>query len=100
MRSPNLKSSLSIGFNDRTYNNGEYFFVENTPVVPLEGESIRFHWEQYIKDPKQVESLELFEENGLFVVHVALREFTQDEVITHLVLHEESDYRHNYGSKM
>lgn len=96
MHNQNLISTLSIGFDNPKFGTG-YFRVKNIPVVPKEGEGIRFHWEQYIEDKDLVVLLEDFESNELFVVHIAVREFTQEEVITHISLLAEEDYKRHYG---
>ena len=92
----NLISSLSVGFNDPAFTTG-YIKITNTPIIPLEGEGIRIHWGHYAEDKSLAARLEEFEEDNLFLVHVISREFAKDEVITHIVLFEESDYIENYG---
>jgi hypothetical protein len=96
MHNDNLISSLSVGFDNAKFGTGS-FHIKNTPVVPLEGQPIRFHWEQYIENKSIVALLEEFESNEMFIVHIPIVEFTQEEVITHIALLSEEDYKRHYG---
>jgi hypothetical protein len=90
-----LKSILSFGIDHIDFKN-IYFRIENSPVIPLEGEGIRFNWEDFLEDKELAERLEEFYNNEWFMVHISSREFTKDEVITHITLLEESSYKELY----
>jgi hypothetical protein len=91
-----LISSLSIGFSDPSFGR-KFIEIINTPLVPLEGDVVRLHWKYYIDDEDIVNRLEEFENNSIFLAHIISREFTNDQVITHITLFEELEYRHFYG---
>ena len=93
-----LKSSISINFDDGHSFTTDSIKIENTPIVPFEGQSIRVRWDDYLDDLALVKKLEDFEDDDMFVVHVGTVEYKKEEVITHIVLMAESDYNRHYGT--
>lgn len=94
-----LKSSIAINFDDGHSFTNDSIKIENTPIVPLEGQSIRVRWDEILEDVELIKRLEDFEDDDMFVVHVGTVEYKKDEVITHIVLMAESDYNRHYGTK-
>ena len=96
MNNQRLLSTLSIGFNDPMFDQ-LYIKIKDTPIVPCEGEGIRLLWEYYVPDQAVVDLLEEFENDGRFIVHLIGREFTDNEIITHISLFDEMTYQRSYG---
>lgn len=93
----NFKLSLSIGFNDGQRFTHDYIKIEGVPIVPIEGQSVRFHWPDFLNDKDLCNKLEEFEDDDMFLVHIGSIEYRKDEVITHIILHEHRDYPKYYG---
>lgn len=93
-----LKSSISINFDDAHSFTTDSIKIENTPVIPLEGQSVRVRWDEILEDVALIKKLEDFEDDDMFVAHVGTIEYKKEEVITHIVLMAESDYNRHYGT--
>jgi hypothetical protein len=93
-----LKSSISINFDDGHSFTTNSIRIENTPIVPFEGQSVRVRWDEILEDAELVKKLEDFEDDDMFVAHIGTIEFKKHEVITHIVLMAESDYNRHYGN--
>lgn len=92
-----LKSTLSIGIDHLDFAN-TWITIENTPVVPNEGEMIHIYWADYISDKSLARRLEEFEDNEVFMVHIISRYYKKDQVITNIMLYSEHDYKELCGT--
>lgn len=93
-----MKSSLFIAFNDGHRFTTDFIKIDETPIVPVEGQAIRIFWEDFVTDKALVDKLEEFEEETMFLAHVVSVSYKKGEVITNLMLMEERDY-YNYTLK-
>ena len=98
MKETLLKSSLSVNFNEGHRFTTNSIKIEGIPVTPSEGQSVRFRWDDFLEDKALIQRLEDFEEDDMFLVHIGTIEFRKEEVITHVVLMAEADYKHHYGN--
>jgi len=98
MKDTVLKSSISVNFDEAQRFTTNSIKIEGMPVTPGEGQSIRIRWDDFVEDKALVQKLEDFEEDDMFLVHVVTIEIRKDEVITHVVLMAEADYKHHYGN--
>lgn len=97
MENKPLKSTLSIGIDHLDFAN-TWITIENTPVLPNDGEMMHIDWEDYIEDKSLVERLEAFEDNEVFMVHFVSRYYKKDRVITNIMLYSEHDYKELFGN--
>lgn len=93
-----MKTSLHINFDDGQSFTNDSIKIENAPIVPFEGQSVRVRWDEILEDVDLIKRLEDFEDDDMFVAHVGTIEYKKEEVITHIVLMAESDYNRHYGT--
>jgi len=84
-----MKVILKVNFD--SISNAE-FYIENPPVIPVEGDSVSFEWKDFISDKKEIKKLENYDKNHIWMVNVLFKRYSKKQALVQIVLMEEGEY--------
>jgi hypothetical protein len=85
-----MEITLSVIFNSLVK---ERFEIKNPPVLPNEGDTVSFKWEDYLNDQENIRKLREYELNSKFLrANIITKRYSKEGVEVVIFLFEESDY--------
>lgn len=84
-----MKTILRISFDSITQ---ETFELQDPPVIPVEGDILDFTWADFIADKNELEKLELFSEDNIWIANIACKTYSKTHAVVYVVLFEEESY--------
>jgi hypothetical protein len=84
-----MEITLRVVFNSLVK---ERFEIKNPPVLPNEGDTITFKWEDYLNDQENIQKLREYEYNRMFRAKIITKRYSKDGIEVVILLFEESDY--------
>ena len=72
------------------------FSILNPPSIPAEGEAVTIPWEDFVKDPNDLDMIRKAERESGFFAHIG-RHIAKDHVEVYVMLWDEALYIKNFG---
>ncbi len=74
----------------------ESFTIKNPPVIPITGDHLDFDFKEFIKDEKELQKLDEYKQNYIFLAEMLTKRYNKDHVEVIVVLFEEQHFKEVY----